>query len=330
MKTAVPAPVRLEGTREPMTAAFSADEWPIAAAMLQFPGSGPDGRPVAEADPEHWRRLLLPIVHEGFDAFELANRWLDLAALTSERRSELRDVADGVGLGIPGYLVASRSILDPDRRQQNVRYTHDSIDAAAELGIPVVCIGLHSVQPRTPGGPLWFWTVPGSSLGDDAGELPYLVSTLRELGRHAADRGMLLSVEMYPETQVGTAAGAARLIEEVGVEAVGINPDLGNLVRVQGPIEDWEEVVLRTLPLANYWHVKSYARAESPQTGAVSTFPTSLELGMIDYRKALRYALGVGFAGTIVAEHYGGDGLGVGATNRDYLRRLLSSILEES
>ena len=326
----VPAPLRLESTGMPVTAAYRAEDWPIAAAMLQFPGAGPDGRPIAEATPERWRRLLLPIAREGFTTFELANRWLDLTALGAERRSELRGVADDLGLGITGYLVASRSLLEPARRRDNLLYTHDSIDAAADLGIPVVCIGLHSVLPRTPGGPLWFWTVPGSSFGDDDSELPYLVATLRELGRHAADRGLLLSVEMYPETQVGTAEGAARLIEEVDVPAVGLNPDLGNLVRVQGPIEDWEEVVLRTLPLANYWHVKSYARAESPHTGAVATFPTSLELGMIDYRKALGYAVGVGFAGTIVAEHYGGDGLSVGAMNRDYLRRLLASILEEN
>jgi sugar phosphate isomerase/epimerase len=226
--------------------------------------------------------------------------------------------------------VASRSLLQPDRREENLRYTHDSIDAAAELGIPAVCIGLHSVLPRTPGGPLWFWTIPGSAFGDDPAELPYLTSALRELGRHAADRGMLLSLEMYPDTQVGTAEGAARLIEAVDVASVGLNPDLGNLVRVQGPIEDWEEVAVRTLPLTNYWHVKSYARAESPETGAVLTFPTSLELGMIDYRKALQYALSSGFAGTIVVEHYGGDGLSVGATNRDYLRRLLTGMLGES
>ena len=44
---------------------------------------------------------------------------------------------------------------------------------------------------------------------------------------------------------------------------------------------------------------------------------------IIDYRTAIRDAIGFGFAGVITCEHYGGDGLSVSATNRDYIRTLL-------
>jgi hypothetical protein len=44
---------------------------------------------------------------------------------------------------------------------------------------------------------------------------------------------------------------------------------------------------------------------------------------VINYRKAVRYALSVGFRGAFVTEHYGGDGLQVSSMNREYLRSIL-------
>src|SRR5699024_6901815 len=97
----------------------------------------------------------------------------------------------------------------------------------------------------------------------------------------------------------------------------------GNLIRQQRPIDSWEYMVATTLPRANYWHVKNYARLEHPEAGVVLTYPTSLELGMINYRDAVRFAIAHGFSGPFVVEHYGGDGLSVGATNAAYLRSIL-------
>jgi hypothetical protein len=51
--------------------------------------------------------------------------------------------------------------------------------------------------------------------------------------------------------------------------------------------------------------------------------PAPLELGVINYRQAVRMAVDAGFDGPITAEHYGGDGLSVSALNRDYLRRIM-------
>ncbi len=100
-------------------------------------------------------------------------------------------------------------------------------------------------------------------------------------------------------------------------------PDIGNLIRAQKPVESWEHLVALTVPLANYWHVKNYFRAEHPATGVVLTHPAPLESATINYRAAIDYAIAHGYQGAFVVEHYGGDGLSVGATNRDYLRRIL-------
>ncbi|WFR68247.1 TIM barrel protein [Curtobacterium flaccumfaciens] len=149
------------------------------------------------------------------------------------------------------------------------------------------------------------------------------VARYRELGRHAAEVGVEISLEMYEDTYLGTADDAVRFLDDIGVDAVGLNPDLGNLIRGQGPVEAWAYLVERTLPRTNYWHVKNYARLEDPSRGIVLTHPTTLELGVIDYRRAVASAIEHGFSGAFVVEHYGGDGLSVGATNERYLRSIL-------
>jgi sugar phosphate isomerase/epimerase len=125
---------------------------------------------------------------------------------------------------------------------------------------------------------------------------------------------------MYEHTYLGTAPSAVRLVEEIGLDVVGLNPDFGNLIRLHEPIEDWREVARKTLPYANYWHVKNYTRDEDATTGMFATSPTYLESGLIDYRSAVGWAIDGGFQGVICTEHYGGDGLSMSAANRDYLR----------
>ena len=51
--------------------------------------------------------------------------------------------------------------------------------------------------------------------------------------------------------------------------------------------------------------------------------PAPMELGIINYRHAIRWALANGFQGVICTEHYGGDGLSISATNQSYLREKL-------
>jgi sugar phosphate isomerase/epimerase len=114
-----------------------------------------------------------------------------------------------------------------------------------------------------------------------------------------------------------------RFVTEVDLPNVGINADIGNLIRLHCPVEHWLAMMEKIAPYAKYWHVKNYIRMEDGTTGAIMTHPTSLELGWVNYRTAIRLALAHGFRSAFVVEHYGGDGLSVCATNRDYLRRIL-------
>ncbi|MCQ8187648.1 sugar phosphate isomerase/epimerase family protein [Streptomyces rugosispiralis] len=299
------------------------EDWPIAAAMLQFPPHAADGTPVSKLDPEEWRRLLQPVVDEGFTHLELSTAWLPLGDLDRARLTALGDVLADAGLAVPGVGVVRQSVLHPERGQHNLAFSHRTIDAAAALGADIVCLGLHDTLTPEQQRALWFWTVPPDEAPADPEVRGLAVRRFRELGDHAADLGVELSLELYENTYLGSADEAIRFLDDIGHDAVGLNPDLGNLIRQQRPIDTWEYLVSVTLPRANYWHIKNYARLEDPAAGTVLTHPTSLELGIVNYRAAVRYAIAHGFTGAFVVEHYGGDGLSVGAANAAYLRRIL-------
>ena len=171
---------------------------------------------------------------------------------------------------------------------------------------------------------LWFWTVDGPKDDDSAETWRLAVERLRELGEHAADAGVALSLEMYEDTLLGSADSAVRLVHDIGHPSVGLNPDLGNLFRLHRDVEAFADAVEKTLPVSNYWHVKSYHRDTDPTTGAVVAVPAPMYAGSMNYRAAVKRALEVGFTGPFCVEHYGGDGLSVAAENRTYLRKLLA------
>lgn len=308
-----------------LPAPYAATSWPIAAAMLQFPASLPNGTAVTDASPETWAALLASIVDAGFSEVEIPSAWLRLGDLTRPKLNDFIQVMRNLSLTAPGVSVVRESIIHPVNWKRNLEFSHRTIDAAAAIGATIVCFGLHNALLPAQAEVLWFWTQPGTQKPADPSVRALAVARYRELAEHAQQLGLEISLEMYEDTFLGTADDAVAFIEEIGHNAAGLNPDIGNLIRLQRPIDGWEYMVAKTLPYANYWHVKNYTRMEDPQRGIVLTAPTPLEFGMINYRDAVRYAISQGFKGTFVVEHYGGDGLSVGATNRAYLRRILSS-----
>jgi sugar phosphate isomerase/epimerase len=298
--------------------------WPIAAAMLQFPGRMRDGSLVRDADADVWAASFAEIRRTGFEHVEINDNWIRVAELPAHRLLELADAARASDLAASSLCVVRSSIIDPVDGAENLRYTHRSLEAAAALGLGTVSIGFHRPLLPEQRRALWFWTVQGPiDAPADAANWRLAVSRVQEVGRHAAELGLTLTLEMYEDTYLGTGASAARFVTDVGLDNVGLNPDVGNLIRLHRPIDDWVETLNATLPFATYWHVKNYYRDEDPATGAVTAMPAPLQFGLIDYRTAVREALHLGFTGTFVCEHYGGDGLGVSAANRDYLRTLL-------
>ncbi|GAB3744563.1 sugar phosphate isomerase/epimerase family protein [Microlunatus parietis] len=302
---------------------YPADDWPIATCLHGIPTAGRDGVPLHDAEPEAWRAVFREVADVGFDRIELADSHLRPADYDPGRRDELLKLAAEYGIAIPSLHVARRSVIMPGHEQANLDYAHRSIDAAAAWGMEVFSTGLHQPFSAAQRSALWFWTAPGPEDPDDPEVWAAAVSRLRELGRHAGEVGLKMSLELYEDTYLGTAAGAVRLIEEVGLDNVGLNPDVGNLIRLHRRVEDWRELYARTLPYANYWHLKNYHRDEAADGSWFSSTPATLETGLINYRQVIKDAVAAGYDGILLMEHYGGDSLGVCATNQRYLRGLL-------
>ncbi len=304
-------------------APLDSETWPIAVCMHGFPPVDADGTALHDAPAEKWDALFRQVARLGFTAIELADSHIRPADLEASRREELLSISAAHGVTPISVHVQRQSVIEPGRGEANLAYAHRTIDASAELGLQVFSTGLHQPFTDAQRRALWFWTAPGSVDPDDADTRALAVKRLRELGEHAASVGLPMALEMYEDTYLGTADSAVQLIEEIGLDNVGLNPDIGNLIRLHRPIEDWREMHAKTLPYANYWHVKNYARDEAVDGSWYTSTPTSMELGLINYRAVVSQAVELGFRGPFLMEQYGGDSLGVCATNRRYLQSLL-------
>ena len=302
--------------------AYTAENWPVTAALLQFPGTDASGQQVNDADASVWADVLQEVKDAGFANADLTDSWIRPGDLSKERLAEFKQTAEEVGIGVPVISAIRRSVIHQQDWAENLAYSHRTIDAAAELGCEVVSFGLHQAITPEQQKQLWFWTVEGykDPFGDKEA-WNNAVSRIRELGQHAAEAGILVSLEMYEDTFLGTGDSSVQLVQDIGLDNVGLNPDLGNLIRLHRPIEDWRELVHKTLPYSNYWHMKNYIRDEDVARDSYIAMPSPMESGLINYREAFKFALSVGFQGILCVEHYGGDGLSVTASNQDYLRR---------
>ncbi|TFD87072.1 sugar phosphate isomerase/epimerase [Cryobacterium lactosi] len=300
---------------------YTAQTWPITAALLQFPGTDAHGTSTQDADAGVWAEVFTEVKEAGFANVDLFDTWIRPGDLSSDRLDELGATARSVGVGAPSISAIRRSVIDEAGWQDNLAYSHRTLEAAAHLGCEVVSFGLHQALTPEQKRQLWFWTVEGHQ--DPVGDAEVwgkAVTRLQELGRHAAELGLLMSLELYEDTYLGTGDSAAQLVQDIGLTNVGLNPDIGNLVRLHRPIEAVQEMIAKTVPYANYWHVKNYSRDENLARNQFTAVPAPLESGVISYREAFRTALSFGFQGIICTEHYGGDGLSVSATNQAYLR----------
>ncbi len=182
-------------------------------------------------------------------------------------------VAKSLGLTIPAISISRRSVIDAQRGDEYLAYGHRLIDTAKEIGAGSVSFGLFEPLTNAQKQALWFWTVDGAKNPDDPAVWKKAVERIRELGRHAEELDIELSLEMYEDTYLGTADSSVRFVEEVGLDNVGINADLGNLIRLHRPVEHWQQMMEKVAPYAKFWHVKNYTRTEDPASGVIVTHP---------------------------------------------------------
>lgn len=304
-------------------AKYTSESWPIAAAMLPFAAS-------QDADQETWITQLAEVAFEGFTAVDLTDSWVRIGDMDADRLAQLRDALTATGLEPIAASIIRKSVIDPEHGEENLEYSHRSLDAAAQLEIPTVSFGLHRPLLADQQNVQWFWTEDGP-VDDEREETWELAANrLRSLGEHAQSLGIEVSLEMYEDTLIGTVPGTLKLLEKIGLENVGANPDLGNLYRLHREIEDFQDAVVSLSPVTNYWHVKSYYRDVDEKQNLITTVPAPMETGSMNYRTAIKHAVESGFQGAFCVEHYGGDGLSISAMNARYIRKILAVALGEA
>lgn len=303
---------------------YTAEGWPIAAKMSWGPVTD-DGAPIADAPAEVWREQLIQVAELGFTCFDPMDDWVPVADLSASRYEEFKGLLKETGLSITAISIGRNSVVDAQNGDENLARIHRTIERASDLGAGFVNIGfLEDLVPAQKKA-LWFWLEDGFKSNPD--DKMRAAERTRELADHAQSLGLQISLEMYEDTFCGTADDAIDFYKTVDHPAVGINPDIGNLIRLHRPMPPYQEMFEKVLPYANYWHIKNYIRDEDPATGSFMSAPVPLKYGTINYRAIIRRALQLGYEGPFMVEHYGSDWLGVGAENAEYIRQILKSAL---
>ncbi|QGH70060.1 sugar phosphate isomerase/epimerase [Pseudactinotalea sp. HY158] len=304
---------------------LTAENWPIAANMLTFGSTAPGGGHIKDAPASVWAVQLGQVKALGIDQIDPTDAWVPLAELPEERLAQFSSVLNDLGMTIPSISMTRRSIVDLRSGETHLEQAHRLIDLAPRFGATIVNIGFMQGLTGEQEDAIWFWLADGHV--DSAEYRDLAIERTRILADHAARNGVQLSLEMYEDTYVGTPDDALEFLRDIDHEAVGLNPDLGNLIRLHRPIEDYRTMFERLLPRTNFWHIKNYTRDFDPATGAYATSPVPLKYGYINYRQIIRQAIELGFTGPFCCEHYGSDSLGVIAENHDYIREVLHSAL---
>ncbi len=200
---------------------WNRDNWPIAAAMNGFSGVLPDGSLVQDQPADHWAATLQQVVDAGFTEFDPSDSWVRVADFSPSRLRDFMYVVKTVGLTIPAISTTRKaSVIDPVNADNYLAYNHRVIDAAAEIGAKAVSFGLFGEFTEEQKKHLWFWTADGVKNPDDPETYKKAVSRIRELGKHAQELGIEVSLEMYEDTYIGTADGAVKFVNDVDVPAV--------------------------------------------------------------------------------------------------------------
>ncbi|WP_152354510.1 sugar phosphate isomerase/epimerase family protein [Brachybacterium subflavum] len=304
---------------------LTAESWPIAANMLSFGATAPDGGHIKDAPASVWASQMRQARDLGITQIDPTDAWVPLARLSDARVEEFRSTLDDADLTIPSISMTRSSVVDREKGEDFLAEAHRLLDIAPSFGASVVNIGFMQSLTPAQADAIWFWLEDGHH--DDPALRDLAIERTRELGDHAKKNGLQLSLEMYEDTYVGTPEDAVAFLKDVDHEAVGLNPDLGNLVRLHRPMPHPTDMYETVLPHANFWHIKNYTRDVDPATGAYSSAPMPLKYGYVNYRQVIRRALELGYTGPFCCEHYGSDSLGVIAENIQYIRQVLASAL---
>jgi sugar phosphate isomerase/epimerase len=209
-----------------------------------------------EMPPRAHRAGYLKLVKSfGFDGVEIPAVSPELADESGMRElgDEFRDA------GLPAVCVrAGGPIAHPTAGPAARERLERGIRHAAAIGAGVV--NTTFVTPPThPGGPgeerRGEPVSQGASRTASEADFERTADLLRRYGQLAADLGVEISVEVHQGSIVDNSTATLHLLDLVGLDNVGANPDLGNIYwHYDFPEETSESAIVALAPRTKYWH----------------------------------------------------------------------------
>lgn len=254
------------------------------------------------------KEILEWAVRTGFTGIEISPHWLNIDDAPISELVDFRRQAATAGLTISGINVNRCLFTRGARADESLARARRAIDAAAILAAPLVTLSLSlplDGQPRP--------VLLGCDVLED--ERQRAAGILAEWALIAAREGVELSLELHDDGLLDTAEYCLEMVHRIGASNVGVNPDLGNLVRSQPAPVAWDTALAQLAPRANNWHVKNYRGAQ----------PAPLWDGDIDYARATVIMQAAGYRGWVSIEGYFGDVLNLQARSLAYLKQLVAA-----
>ena len=197
---------------------------------------------------------------------------IEVAAGTAERAAIRRQVAEsGIALAC---LATSLTYADPAKTAAMLQATHERIDLAGDLGVPVI---------RVFGGGL-----PAGVKREAA--IALLISSLRSVADHAARRGVTLAMETHDDWC--DPQHVAAVMRGVNHPAVAVNWDIMHPVRTGVATIETSFAALR--PWIRHLHLHDGLGGDFAMV--------SIGTGIIDHRRAIELLLAMNYTGFLSGE----------------------------
>jgi sugar phosphate isomerase/epimerase len=275
--------------------------WSLATIVLVPRGCA------AHAGRSQRQRVFAWAAEQGFEGIEISPHWLEMLRLDDAELRQVADDAAAAGVKISGINVNRCILTQGDAAGDNLNLVRRAIEVAPMLAAPILTLSL-SLPLGGPPRPIYQGRDTPQAERDECARL------LRQLAEQAAAGKVSLSLELHDDGLLDTADLCLDMLQQVSAANVGVNPDLGNLVR-SDRAADWQAALRMMAPHANNWHVKNYRSGK----------PSAVWDGEIDYGQAFQIMHAAGYAGWVSIESYFADPLDLQIRSLAYLRGLDSA-----
>jgi sugar phosphate isomerase/epimerase len=277
--------------------------------------------------PREHRATYLPLVRAmGVEGVEVGVDEHADATSAGDLAAELRDAGLSVICVRAGGALAHPQWGPSARRRLECAIQYASWTGASVVNTAMVTPATH---PGGPGSQRQGETVSqGASRIASEQDFISTADQLRHYGRMADDAGLRISIEVHQGSIADNSWATVHLLDLVGLDCVGANPDLGNIYwQYEYPEETAEAAIVALAPRAVYWHCKNLRRVHIPELHRSVFQRVPLPDGDIDYRFAISAMTDAGYDGYLAIEGVQfGDQLSQDRRSADYVRGLFAEL----